>query len=194
MLTESIYNDLSGIEHLSVRKRDENGGGSMYALYKIFLSNDLMNIFEMLTNAKKTESDDDIDNINISDYVKNKYYEFQRQLEEEYKGLSSSAGPSSMYKLLKIKKELVNKSKTYIDIINTIATINKKNKKVFVEEMKINSNNLTVTKLEFRKTIETIIVYLKQNLLNFFNIYTSYIGDLKKYQDELFKTTEELYK
>ena len=47
-------------------------------------------------------------------------------------------------------------------------------------------------KQDFKVVVETLIIYLKQNLLNFFSIYKDFTADLKMYQFKLNRLSKKL--
>tara|TARA_B100000795_G_scaffold261136_1_gene237630 strand:+ start:4396 stop:5763 length:1368 start_codon:yes stop_codon:yes gene_type:complete len=184
MLTESIYNDLFSIDHLEVRKQNvksENNGNLLYVIYKDMLLENFINKFDKIIEEKTNpdNTDNDINNI---------HEKFMKQIDTKYDNLIIEK-PTSILILTKIKYELTKKFKTYVDIIKTI-TIAKKNQNTNSKYIDMDSK---ISKEYFINVVNIIIIYLKQNLLNYFKIYKSSIDDLKIFQDKLFIITEKLY-
>ena len=201
MLTESMYNDILNLEHVSLRKSSKNKAyiydNNLYKIYDYHLKNDLNSIFDTLDISNNLE-DIKIHLIDIEKKIKTSSDNFDSDISKEYDNILSTSGISdgaSIYHLRKTKITLVNKFKSYTDILLTIINAIKKNSKKINQQDHINNfgiNNNKVLKYEFREIVETSIIYLKQNLLNFFDIYQNYISELRKYQKELFETSDKL--
>lgn len=193
MLTESISNDILGLEHISMRKSSKNrkysDDSNLYTIYNYYLNNELVKIFENL---------DSNSNSNSKDHIEKVFNDFNKTLDDEYKQTvanSTLSDATSIYHLRKVKIILTNKFKTYTDIFKSIINANEKtleNSKTSYVPISI-SNDKKVSKQDFREIVETLIIYIKQNLLNFFDIYQSYISDLRlQYQSKLFEISDKL--
>ena len=126
------------------------------------------------------------------------FNDFNKTLDDEYKQTvanSTLSDATSIYHLRKVKIILTNKFKTYTDIFKSIINANEKtleNSKTSYVPISI-SNDKKVSKQDFREIVETLIIYIKQNLLNFFDIYQSYISYLRlQYQSKLFEISDKL--
>lgn len=201
MLTESMYNDILGLEHVSLRKNSKNraymNDDILYQIYNYHLKNDLISIFDNLDISNNVESIDNHLN-DIENKIKTTSNNFNNNISAEYDKILSTSGISdgtSIYHLRKTKITLENKFKSYTDILQTIINAIKKNleKGNQKDQTNIFGNNKKVSKHDFRELVETLIIYLKQNLLNFFNIYQNYINELRvNFQEKLFEITKKL--
>tara|TARA_Y100000389_G_C17444918_1_gene510961 strand:+ start:104 stop:1492 length:1389 start_codon:yes stop_codon:yes gene_type:complete len=190
MLTESISNDNLDLEHISMRKSSKNrkyyDDSNLYKIYNYYLNNELVKILENLDSNSK-------------DHIEKVFNDFNKKLDDEYKQTvanSTLSDATSIYHLRKVKIILTNKFKTYTEIFKSIINANEKtlenSKTPYVPPISI-SNDKKVSKQDFREIVETLIIYIKQNLLNFFDIYQSYISDLRlQYQSNLFKISDKL--
>lgn len=188
MLTESMYNDIIGLEHISLRKnrkkRVYTNDSKLYQIYNYYLKNKLDKIFERLDESNLEE---------IEKEIKTLSNDFNTKLSNEFDNID---GITSIYHLRKTKITLENKFKSYTDIIQTIINTNKKiseNKRQQGQTDITINDNQKVSRHEFREIVETLIIYLKQHLLYFFNIYQSYISDLRtNFQEKLFEISDKL--
>ena len=207
MLTESINNDILGLQHLSVRRTSKNrtysGDSNLYAVYNDHLKNNINKIFESLENLNRSiDGDENSINDNMINKIDKISDDFTRALDNEYNqiiGTSSLTDAISIYHLKNVKTKLTNNFNSYTGILKSIITATQKAKtsKNSIDKSNYSQAQLTeknkVSKHDFRKIIETLIIYIKQNLFNFFDIYQNYISDLRlQFQEKLFEITEKL--
>jgi hypothetical protein len=207
MLTESINNDILGLQHLSVRRTSKNrtysGDSNLYAVYNDHLKNNINKIFESLENLNRSiDGDENSINDNMINKIDKISDDFTRALDNEYNqiiGTSSLTDAISIYQLKNVKTKLTNNFNSYTSILKSIITATQKEKtsRNGIDKSNYSQAQLTeknkVSKHDFRKIIETLIIYIKQNLFNFFDIYQNYISDLRlQYQSKLFEITEKL--
>jgi len=204
MLTESIDNDYLGLERLlikSSKKSEYSYDSNLYKLYKEHLNN-INKIFEELVKNNDGKENDNtdvgIENI-IADNIEKTSNEFIIDLNTEYNQIIESNSlknnATAIYQLKKIKTKLANNFNNYISIFKSIIYAATKKSKNPTEQKISNivSEETKVSKHDFRKIVETLVIYIKQNLLNFFNVYQNYISDLRlKYQAKLFELTDKL--
>ena len=202
MLTESINNDILGLERLFIRS-SKNGEYShdskLYKFYKEYL-NRINIIFEELLNNNGKENDDTDAGMEklIDSQIQKISNEFTTGLDNEYNQIietNALRNATSIYQLKKIKTKLANNFNSYIGIFKSIIYATAKKNKNPTEQKISNivSEETKVSKHDFRKIVETLVIYIKQNLLNFFNIYQIYINELRlSYQAKLFDLTDKL--
>lgn len=177
MLIESIYSDIDNIEHLSNRVDND------HEFYKIYKEN-LINFRNMFNNNETNDIVDDA-------IIEKQHKKLIDDLEDKYKE-NLTNNPITNYKLANLKNELISKDKIYVDILKIIANASEKTKDDTEYNVTKKFNNNKMTKQDFKVIVETLIIYLKQNLLNFFSIYKDFTADLKIYQFKLNRLSKKL--
>lgn len=177
MLIESIYSDIDNIEHLPNRVDND------HEFYKIYKEN-LINFRNMFNNNETNDIVDDA-------IIEKQHKKLIDDLEDKYKE-NLTNNPITNYKLANLKNELISKDKIYVDILKIIANASEKTKDDTEYNVTKKFNNNKMTKQDFKVIVETLIIYLKQNLLNFFSIYKDFTADLKIYQFKLNRLSKKL--